>query len=167
VTELTPAQAAFLVALGVILLVVALFAVFVLDRARRTGGGLSGPVARLGRPSVARLELHRWAFYAHRVSGVAILAFLALHLVDVGLVAISSELYDEVHALYGTLALRIFEVGLLAGILFHATNGLRLLVIDLVEVGSRTSERMLWLAIVLTVVLTIPAGAIILGPALA
>jgi len=167
VTGLTPAQTAFLVALGVILVVVALFALVVLRRAGRAGGGLSGPVARLGRPSVARLELHRWAFYAHRVSGVAILAFLALHLVDVGLVAISSDLYDEVHALYGTLALRLFEVGLLAGILFHTANGLRLLVIDLVDVGSRTSERMLWLAIVLTVVLTVPAGAVILAPALA
>jgi succinate dehydrogenase / fumarate reductase cytochrome b subunit len=167
VTGLTPAQTAFLVALGAILVIVALFALLVVARARRTGGGVVGPVARLGRPSIARLEVHRWAFYAHRVSGVAIFAFLALHLVDVGLVAISSALYDEVHALYGTLALRIFEVGLLAGILFHAANGLRLLVIDLVDVGARASERMLWLAIGLTIVLTIPAGAVILAPAFA
>jgi succinate dehydrogenase / fumarate reductase cytochrome b subunit len=167
VTGLTPAQTAFLVALATILVLVTLFAAVVLARARRSSGALSGPAARLARPSIARLEVHRWAFYAHRVSGVAIFAFLILHLVDVGLVAISSELYDEVHALYGTLALRVFEVGLLAGILFHAANGLRLLVIDLVDVGARASERMLWLAIAVTIVLTIPAGAIILGPAFA
>lgn len=161
---MTPAQLAFLAALLLITLAIGAFAALVVGRSRRAAGGTPGVLARLGRPSVARLELHRWAYYAHRVSGLAIFAFLALHLVDVGLVAISPALYDEVHALYGTPPLRVFEVVLLAGILFHAANGLRLLALDLVDVGARTSERLLWLAIAVTVVLTIPAGAIILAP---
>lgn len=165
---MTPAQASFLVALTAILLGVTAFAVVVVGAGRRSAGAETlGVVTRLARPRTARLELHRWAYYAHRVSGLAILGFLALHLVDVGLVAISPALYDEVHALYGTLPLRVFEVGLLAGILFHAANGLRLLVLDLVDVRAATSERLLWVAIAVTIVLTIPAAAIILGPALA
>ncbi len=161
---MTPAQTTFLVALAVILVLVTAFAVLVIAGARRSSGGPSGPLRRLARPSIARLEVHRWAFYAHRIGGVAILAFLGLHLVDLGLIAVSPALYDEVHALYGTPVLRLFEVGLFMAILFHATNGLRLLLMDLVDVGARTSERLLWLAIGLTVVLTIPASLVILRP---
>jgi succinate dehydrogenase / fumarate reductase, cytochrome b subunit len=164
----TPAQAAFLAALGAILLLVGAFGALVVIRARRASRvPASSILARLGRPSVARLELHRWAWYAHRTGGLAILGFLALHLVDVGLVAISPALYDEVHALYGTPALRVFEVGLLAAILFHALDGLRLIVLDLVDVGWRTAERLLWVAVALTVALTIPAAIVILAPVLA
>ncbi len=90
-----------------------------------------------------------------------------LQLVDVGLIAISPALYDEVHALYGTPVLRGFEVGLFAVIVFHAANGLRLLVIDLVDVGARTSERLLWLAIGLTILVTVPASVVILRPVIA
>jgi len=164
---MTPAQTTFLLALAGVLVLVAAFGVVVIAHARRSSGSPSGPIRRLAQPSVARLEVHRWAFYAHRIGGVAILAFLGLHLVDVGLIAISPALYDEVHALYGTPVLRGFEVGLFAVIVFHAANGLRLLVIDLVDVGARTSERLLWLAIGLTILVTVPASVVILRPVIA
>jgi succinate dehydrogenase / fumarate reductase cytochrome b subunit len=162
----TPAQGAFLVALGAAILLTAGLAWLVLDQARRRGGDPIRRLARLGRPSAARLEAHHWAFYAHRVSGAGIFAFLALHVVDVGLIAVSPELYDEVHALYGTPPLRAFEVVLLGGILFHAFNGLRLLVLDLFDVDARLSERLLWAAVAGTLVALVPSAAVILGPVL-
>jgi succinate dehydrogenase / fumarate reductase cytochrome b subunit len=164
---MTPAQLAFIAGLGIVTATIAAYAVFVVARARRAAGGTPGLIARLGRPSTARLELHRWAFYAHRISGLAIFAFLALHLVDVGLIAISPDLYDEVHSLYGTTPMRLFEVALLAGILWHTCNGLRLLALDVVDIDARGSERLLWAALVATVALTVPAAIVILGPAFA
>jgi succinate dehydrogenase / fumarate reductase cytochrome b subunit len=164
---MTPAQLAFLAGLGIVTATIVAYGVLVIASARRAAGGTPGLIARLGRPSTARLELHRWAFYAHRISGLAIFAFLALHMVDVGLIAISPGLYDEVHSLYGATPMRLFEVALLAGILWHACNGLRLLVLDVFDIGLRGSERMLWAALVVTVVLTIPAAVVILGPAFA
>ena len=164
---MTPAQTAFLVALVTIILVVAAAGLLVVGRSaaatRDRGDSL---LVRLRRPAGARLELHRGAFYAHRIAGLAIFGFLALHVVDVGLVAISPALYDEVHTLYGTPLLRVFEVGLLAGILFHAFDGLRLILLDVTDLGMRASERLLWAAVVLTIVLTVPAAAIILAPVL-
>jgi succinate dehydrogenase / fumarate reductase cytochrome b subunit len=162
---MTPAQTAFLTALGTILVLVGAFGAVVVMRARRASRvPATSILGRLGRPSIARIEVHRWAFYAHRTGGLAILAFLALHLVDVGLIAISPALYDEVHALYGTPVLRAFEVALLAAILFHAFDGLRLLALDLLDLGWRSSERLLWLAVALTVALTVPAAVLILAP---
>ena len=164
---MTPAQLAFLAGLGVVTVAIVAYAAFVIARARRAAGGTPGLIARLGRPSTARLELHRWAFYAHRISGLAIFAFLALHLVDVGLIAISPELYDEVHSLYGSTPMRLFEVALLAGILWHACNGLRLLLLDVVDMDARASERMLWAALIATIALTVPAAVVILRPVFA
>lgn len=164
---MTPAQLAFLAGLGVVTVSILAYAVVVIARARRAAGGSPGLIARLGRPSTARLELHRWAFYAHRISGLAIFAFLALHLVDVGLIAISPDLYDEVHSLYGSTPMRLFEVALLTGILWHTCNGLRLVLLDVLDLGARASERMLWAALVATIALTVPAAIVILGPAFA
>jgi succinate dehydrogenase / fumarate reductase cytochrome b subunit len=162
---MTPAQTAFLGALAVIVLLVAGFGLLVVAQARRSvSAGPARFYARLATPATARLELHRWAYYAHRVSGLGIFAFLGLHLVDVGLVAISPQLYDEVHTLYGTPLLRVFEVALLAAILFHALDGLRLLLLDVVDLNARVSELLLWVAVAVTVGLTIPAAIVILGP---
>ena len=91
---------------------------------------------RLGRLPSERSEANRLAFYTHRLSGIAIFAFLALHIIDVSLFAISADLYDDVHELYGTVVMRVFECGLLFALLFHALNGLRLIAIDIWDLGS-------------------------------
>ena len=63
--------------------------------------------------------MQRWAFVAHRATGVAVFAFLCLHILDVGLYAVSAARFDDVHELYGTTPLRLFECALLFAILFH------------------------------------------------
>jgi succinate dehydrogenase / fumarate reductase, cytochrome b subunit len=121
---------------------------------------------RLGKAPRDRLEAGRWAFYAHRIGGVAIFAFLAIHVVDVGLYGLSPSLYDDVHAVYGSAPFRVFESALLLAILFHAFNGLRLLAIDLVDVGRLAADRLLVATVVLTVVPWLAGSAIILAPVL-
>jgi succinate dehydrogenase / fumarate reductase cytochrome b subunit len=80
--------------------------------------------------------MQRWAFVAHRASGVAVFAFLTLHVFDVALYALSPARFDDVHELYGTAAMRVFECLLLFAILFHTLNGLRLVLLDVVEVQA-------------------------------
>jgi succinate dehydrogenase / fumarate reductase cytochrome b subunit len=161
------AQVAFLVGLATAGAAIALVTVVIVAADRRSvGGGAIGLLERLSRPSTARMEVGRWAHVAHRVSGLSIFAFLALHLGDIALFAVSPGLYDEVHSLYGTAPLRVFEVVLLAGILFHALNGLRLVALDLTDVSGRAAERWLWVVLVATVGVTIPAATVILGPVL-
>lgn len=164
---MTAAQAGFLIGLSIAGLVIAAIAVAIVAADRRAvGGGSIGLLARLSRPSTARMEVGRWAHLAHRLSGLSIFVFLVLHLGDVALVAVSAELYDEVHSLYGTAPMRVFEVLLMAGILFHALNGLRLLALDVLDVSGRAAERLLWLVVLVTVAGIVPAAGIILGPVL-
>ena len=53
--------------------------------------------------TVYRGKSGQWAFLFHRISGFLVFFFLLLHIVDVSLVNVSHELYDEVHELYGNI----------------------------------------------------------------
>ena len=106
----------------------------------------------------------QWAFVTHRVTGFLVFVFLLLHIVDVSLANFSEELYNEVHELYGNVLLRIFEVGLLLGLLFHALNGIRIVLIDFFP-GMVRNERKLYAVVVfLTLAAGIPGGYVIMKP---
>lgn len=164
---MTGAQLVFLVGLTAVLLAVVGFTVVVLASARRVDGGamLSWTLLRrVARSRTERAEAARWAFYAHRISGFGIFAFLCLHIVDVSLYAFSPALYDSVHVLYGTPPLRVFECALLLAICFHTFNGLRLLTVDIGNVGLVGSLRLLGGVVLLTLVLGAAGSAVILRP---
>lgn len=163
------AQLVFLAGLTIVLLAVLAFTAVVLVSAHRVDGGAYPSVAllrRMARSRTERAEAARWAFYAHRISGFGIFAFLCLHVVDVSLYAFSPSLYDTVHVLYGTAPLRVFECALLVAIAFHTLNGLRLLAIDVADLGLTASLRLLTGVIAGTALLGIAGSAVILRPVL-
>ena len=168
---MTLAQALFVVALIGVLITVVGFGFVMIYSAARSGGRGSYLDARLlhrlQRSPEERAEFNRWAFYAHRFTGFAVFAFLCLHIVDISLYAFAPEAFDEVHALYGWTPMRLFECGLLFAILFHTFNGLRILAIDVGDLGSRASRRLLAGALVLTALLGLSGSAIIMAPVLA
>lgn len=167
---MTQAQFWFLAAFSLVNVTILAAVVLVVRQARRVDGGArwnSSMVRRLGRLPAERSEANRVAFYVHRLTGIAIFAFLVLHLVDVSLFAISPSLYDDVHAVYGSAPMRVFEAGLLGALLFHALNGLRLIAIDVWDVGARVATRMLTAVVVTTAVLTLAGSVVILKPVIA
>ena len=168
---MTLAQALFVVALiGILIAVVGFGFVMIYSAARSGGGGFyldPRLLRRLQRSPEERAEFNRWAFYAHRFTGFAVFAFLCLHIVDISLYAFAPEAFDEVHALYGWTPMRLFECGLLFAILFHTFNGLRILAIDVADLGSRASHRLFAGALVLTALLGLSGSAIIMAPVLA
>ena len=115
------------------------------------------------RGSVYRGRSGQWAFVTHRITGFLVFFFLLLHIVDVALVA-RPDLYDEVHELYGNVLLRLFEVGLLFGLVFHSLNGLRVVMLDFFPGAIRNEKRVLTGVVALTVVLTAVGGYVILKP---
>jgi succinate dehydrogenase / fumarate reductase cytochrome b subunit len=165
----TLAQLLFLAGLTAVLVAVVWLGLVVAADAARAGGGPRprlGRLQRLERPRAAEAEANRWAFYAHRLTGFAILAFLFLHIADVSTYAFSRGLYEEVHELYGSAPMRIFECLLLFAILFHALNGLRILAVDLADLGVRAAGRALAAAVAITVLAGTAGSAVILAPVL-
>ena len=106
----------------------------------------------------------QWAFVLHRITGFLVFMFLLLHVVDVSLVNASPKLYNEVHDLYGNVLLRLFEVGLLAALLFHAFNGLRIVMIDFFPGAIRSEKVMFSIVVFFTLVLTAVGGFVIMKP---
>lgn len=160
-------QTVFLGAFSLVIVAVLAMVVVVVGGARRVDGGshlTTSVLKRLGRLPAERSEANRWASYAHRLSGIAIFAFVCLHIIDVSLYAVSPSLYDDVHELYGTGFMRVFECGLLLALLFHALNGLRLISIDVWDLGFAQAGRLLNAVVLLTVVLTLSGSVFILKP---
>ena len=71
-----------------------------------------------------------WTWVLHRVSGVAILFYLFAHVVDQALLNVSPEAYNRVIDTYRNPLVGLLEIGLAVLIVFHALNGLRIMLID-------------------------------------
>ena len=159
-------QFVFVVALSALLAGVVLFSAFTVRAALvARPAGSPGWRERLGQ--AGDRDLQRWAFVAHRASGVAVFAFLTLHVFDVALYALSPARFDDVHELYGTAPMRVFECLLLFAILFHTFNGLRLVLLDVSEIRASTARRLLQGAIALAAIVGIGASIVILRPVVA
>ncbi|RYJ24889.1 succinate dehydrogenase cytochrome b subunit [Streptomyces sp. L-9-10] len=102
---------------------------------------------------------------AHRVTGVLIFFFLFVHVLDTALVRVSPEAYDDTVAIYKTPVVALLEYGLVAAILFHALNGLRVIAVDFWSKGPRYQKQMLWTAVGIWFVLMVGALYPVLGHA--
>ncbi len=104
-----------------------------------------------------------WAF--HRISGVAIWAFILLHVLDIWLVGVNPELYDEVLVIYASPFGRVMESLLGAALLYHALNGLRIVIMDFWPAMTRYHKQLWYLSWVLFVVIGLPILVQIMAPA--
>jgi succinate dehydrogenase / fumarate reductase, cytochrome b subunit len=68
-----------------------------------------------------------WTWVLHRVSGVAILFYLFAHVADQALLVVSPEAYDRVIDTYRNPFVGLLEIGLAVVVIFHALNGLRII----------------------------------------
>ncbi len=97
-----------------------------------------------------------WSWVAHRVTGVLIFLFLFAHVLDTALVRVSPEAYNDVIGTYRHPIVGLAEVGLVAAIIFHAFNGVRVMLVDFWFKGPRYQRQMLWGVGVLWLALFVP-----------
>ncbi|MFC9768388.1 succinate dehydrogenase, cytochrome b556 subunit [Rhodococcus jostii] len=111
-----------------------------------------GPV----RSTFYRGGLSMWAWVAQRVSGMVIYVFLLVHVADNLTLRVSPEAYDDVIGTYKTLIMGLGEVGLVAAILGHGLNGIRIVLLDFWSRGVGMSKLMLWIVVVLWTLAMVP-----------
>ena len=97
-----------------------------------------------------------WSWVAHRITGVLIFFFLLVHVLDTALVRVSPEAYNAVIETYKNPVVGLGELGLVGAILFHAFNGLRVMLVDFWARGTRYHRQMLWGVGVIWVALFVP-----------
>ncbi|WP_421841766.1 succinate dehydrogenase, cytochrome b556 subunit [Mycobacterium sp.] len=103
-----------------------------------------------------------WAWVLHRITGATIFFFLFVHVLDAALLRVSPQTYNAVVETYKTPIVGLMEFGLVAAVLLHALNGIRVILIDFWAQGPRYQRLMLWVIGIVYVVLMVPV-AVVLG----
>ena len=104
----------------------------------------------------------QWAWILHRISGLAVLLFLTVHIVDTSFVYFAPPLYEEALKLYKSVPFGIGEVLLMAAVLYHAANGIRVLLVDFFP-QLTTRQREMWALVWVFFAITFIPSAYIMG----
>ncbi len=81
-----------------------------------------------GRPYLGHEGQYSWLL--HRITGVAIILFLFAHVVDTAVVGWGPNAYNRVISVYENPFVRLLELGLVAAVVYHALNGMKITLID-------------------------------------
>jgi len=107
-----------------------------------------------------------WSWLFHRVSGLGILLFLLVHIVDISLLGFGSTVYNNGILLFDSVIVRLLSLSLFAAVFFHAFNGIRIMLVDFWSKGVRYQKALFITALAVTIVAFIPIAWIVLRPAL-
>jgi succinate dehydrogenase / fumarate reductase cytochrome b subunit len=103
-----------------------------------------------------------WAL--HRAAGVGVLLFLTLHIVDIFLLSFGEEVFNELLVLYTSPPARVMEVFLLFGVLFHALNGLRIILQDFFPEAMLAHGKLVAVELVVFTIIFLPSAWLMLEP---
>ena len=122
------------------------------------------PAARV--KPVRRRTLYRgdpgmWSWVLHRITGATIFFFLFVHVLDTALVRVSPQAYNEVVESYKTPIVGLMELGLVAAVLYHALNGVLVILVDFWAQCPRYQRQMLWGVAATWLVVMVPATVVI------
>ena len=106
----------------------------------------------------------QWAWMLHRLTGLGVLLFLFLHILDTALVLVGPEMYDKVVKIYAHPVFRVGEVGLAAAVLYHALNGIRITVLDFWPELSARQQALFYTVVALFAALFLPSAYLMLKP---
>lgn len=75
--------------------------------------------------------LGMWAFWLHRLTGLAIAGYLLIHILVISTVVGGANSFNEAMKFLKAPIFILLEMGLIAIILIHGLNGIRLILFDL------------------------------------
>lgn len=104
----------------------------------------------------------QWAFYLHRLSGLAILAYLLIHIVSIGSFIFGERVYMTIHEVYDFWVFRVGLIGVVGAVLYHSLNGLRIVAIDLTGRGLKYQRQLWYTTIVLSLLGTAYTAYVVL-----
>ena len=105
-----------------------------------------------------------WTWVLHRATGLGILAFLIIHVVDTALVIYWPDFYDHTLEIYRSPLFRVAELLIFFSVLYHALNGLRIIVQDFWPLVMQHQHRLATAVGVATAVLILPVAWMMLAP---
>lgn len=103
-----------------------------------------------------RGAIGQWSWVLHRLSGLGVVLFFVIHIVDTSWSVFYPGLYEKAIASYQTPLFTIGEFALVAAVVYHAYNGLRIVVLDYKPQWWRFQQRAAVGVLILSAVTLIP-----------
>ena len=135
---------------GAIYIAVLLLAVWVIQNLRND------------RAPIYNGDVGQYAWILHRASGVGLVFFLLVHVIDIMLVGLGSDVYDHTVGFYANWFVIPMEIMLVGAVIYHTLNGLRVMAVNFTSTGPVREAKAFWWVLIATVILTIPSGIVIL-----
>jgi len=110
-----------------------------------------------------RGAIGQWSWVLHRLSGLGVVLFLTLHVIDTSWAVFYPELYVKAIAAYQSPLFTIGEFGLVAAVVYHALNGLRIAAFDARPVMWKYQARAAWFVLGGTVLILVPVFLLMFG----
>lgn len=101
------------------------------------------------------------SFFLRRLTGVALVIYLFLHIWVIGSATLGAEAFNERLNFFQQPLFKLAEIALLAAVVYHAFDGIRLIVVHYFNV-TEYRKSMFYAAFVVAALLTIAGGLPIL-----
>lgn len=89
-----------------------------------------------------------WAFVLHRITGLSLIFYLLMHIIVISTSLKGPQAFDQLLAKLTSPPFIVADLALLAAVLFHGLNGVRIVLFDS-GVGIRVQKQLFWTLIVL------------------
>ena len=111
-----------------------------------------------------RVSWAQLAWLGHRASGLGVLFYLFLHIVETSTVLFGPDVYNAAVGIFKNLPARLGEVLLMAALVYHALNGLRVIAMDFWPSLTVYYRPMTYGVVSATVISMVPLSIIMLRP---
>ncbi len=110
------------------------------------------------------IKHYRWhigtrAWILHRLSGVALISYLGLHIWVIHHIAKGPEEFNTLMRFLISPIFKLLELGLFGIILYHALNGIRIILIDLGWAAELKAQKITFWALVGIGIIAVGLGA--------
>jgi succinate dehydrogenase / fumarate reductase cytochrome b subunit len=111
-----------------------------------------------------RVSWAQLAWFGHRLSGIGVLAYLFMHIVETSTVLLGPDVYNTTLGLFRNPVIRAGEILLMAALVYHSLNGLKIILIDFVPAATAWYRPLTYGVVVATVVAMVPLALIMFAP---
>ena len=111
-----------------------------------------------------RVSWAQLAWFGHRMSGIGILVYLFIHIVETSTVTLGPDVYDATLGLFRNLPVRLGEIVLMAALVYHSLNGLKVILLDFFPATTTWYRPLTFGVVIATLTAMIPLSILMLAP---
>jgi succinate dehydrogenase cytochrome b subunit len=100
----------------------------------------------------------QWSWILHRITGLGVLLFLILHILDIALIGWGPKVFNSMLVFYRAPVFRVGEVLLVGAVLYHALNGVRIIIIDFWPSMMGANRKLMRAVVVIFLVVYLPTA---------